>query len=239
MTFSSIVTDAESLFDAAIPGLNAITTGEAIAKDVIEAATKIWTAYNAPDIVLDAIQQQRMALAAKVVLLTQPGGSTTAIQNSLGSLGPMIAAILFLPFLLCGCLSDLTVKPHTYTSTARVDDSTPSQFPANDSGFVGKHDATAYLNDAGTAEKSGAPITGTVFGVLTANGRDSYNRAMAKYAVQMGTYFNVAPVPANAGVKPYTDEYGNALFSIDLQHLQDFLDAAAIASNPQLYPDAK
>lgn len=234
----SFLSDAESLFDAAIPGLNAITTGETIAKDVIEAATKIWTAYNAPDIVLDAVQQQRMALAAKVVMLTQPDGSTTAIQNSLGSLGPMIATILFLPFLLCGCLSDLTVKPHTYTSTARVDDSTPSGFPANDSGFVGKHDAVAYLNDAGTMEKTGAPISGTVFGVLTANGLASYNRAMVTYAGQLSLYFNVSKVPPSAGVKAFTDEYGNALWSIDLQHLQDFLDAAAIASNPQLYAPA-
>ena len=223
--------------EIAIDAVPAVTAGIKFGDDVLLAAKDVFDLYQRSDMQLSAVQKERLD-KAKAILATVQSHNTGETQGQLGSLSGLLIAVLIAIgaiVSLAGC-SGLTVKPGSYTPPASIDSTTPKQFNQDSSGFVDYHDSKSYLSKDGKTEENGKPISGIVFGVLTSNGVDAYNRSMVKYASLLQFYWNIAPVPKDAGVTPFTDEYGNSLHAIDAQHLEYMLHAADIATNPQLYP---
>jgi hypothetical protein len=142
---------------------------------------------------------------------------------------------LVLCLVLAGCGGTMTPDLSRSSSAPLVDDSTPPQYPKADNGFLGFHDANAWLSPNGKTEASGAPISGTVFGVLTPNKRAEYNTLIAQHAVRFLAEHAVQ-LHADDGVTPWTDSFGNALFRIDVQHTTYLGWLEIYKRNPNLYP---
>ncbi len=141
---------------------------------------------------------------------------------------------LVLCLVLAGCAG--TVTPNLGRSSLDTyDASTPKQYAPDNSGFLGMHDAKAWLAADGKTEADGSPIVGPVFGVLTPNKRAEYNTLISQHAVRFIAQYAVQ-LHADDGVAPWADAYGNALWQIDQQHLTYFGWLEIYKRNPNLYP---
>lgn len=114
---------------------------------------------------------------------------------------------LALGLLLAGCATTATITPDFTKDKATASDSSlPAQYSQKQVWFI-----QYTINAAG--ERDGA--------VLTPNGRDRYNTLIGLYALQFQQDNQVLLV-RDAGVAPYVDAFGNALWRMDMQHFEYF-----------------
>jgi len=106
------------------------------------------------------------------------------------------ATLLLSSILIAGCT---TVTPDkVQDEIASYDASTPTQYDAQNSGFIG------FMDDGR--------------GLLTAFGVLRYNTLIKAYNIRFKSYKGVALVE-NAGITEFTDKLGNRLSVMDQQHL--------------------
>jgi hypothetical protein len=103
----------------------------------------------------------------------------------------------------CGTVS----PPPLRDRQAAFDASTPPQYPAQSSGFLGW-----ITNERGE----------TTGGILTSGAVDRYNRLVKVYRLQLQEATGVLVGPGD-GVQPFVDQYGNNVFRMDSQHLTYFV----------------
>lgn len=109
---------------------------------------------------------------------------------------------IILPLVLIGCS---TITPSQVKSDESVSDSSvPSQYASSKKWIL--------FSIFGTDGKS----TGAV---LTNNGHDRYNILISYYGVQFKNEYKVE-IKEDAGVVPYTDQFGNKLWFINAEHLE-------------------
>jgi hypothetical protein len=106
------------------------------------------------------------------------------------------ATLLLSSILIAGCT---TVTPDKVRDEiASYDASTPTQYDAQNSGFIG------FMDDGR--------------GILTAFGVLRYNTLVKAYKIKFKSYKGVE-INENDGIDEFTDKFNNKLFVIDQQHL--------------------
>ena len=126
---------------------------------------------------------------------------------------------------LAGCAGTVSPDP-VHTEVPAVDSSTPPQYPQDSNGFINYHDNVGWItrkltstlcwDDQGHIRK----IQGIVFGVITENKRAQYDLLISEYPVRFKTQYAKTLLP-DAGLTPWKDPYGNLLWAIDEEHLED------------------
>lgn len=116
----------------------------------------------------------------------------------------MTLMLCVIVFLTDGCC---TVTPNMVkASESSYDASTPKQYDPKNSGLLfATFDSTGRVDGA----------------VITSNAKEFWNRLIADYRIQFKSEHKVDLVK-DAGVVAWKDQYGNALWRIDAEHLSYF-----------------